>query len=152
MKKEYKFEYLHYEPLSEMDSKDLKVVEKAKEACKSAYAPYSNFQVGAAALLKSGKIITGSNQESGVFPAGVCAERSLLYYHQAHYEDDPIVTLAIASVPDDKECYPCGICRQVLNDSEMRQGAPIKVIMSGRDSATVIESTRELLPFIFELD
>lgn len=152
MKKKFVFEYSHYKHLSEMNSEDLEVTEKAKEVCKTAYAPYSKFQVGAAARLKSGKIITGSNQESGVFPAGVCAERNLLYHHQAHYKNDPIVTIAIASIPDEKECYPCGICRQVLNDSESRQGEPIKVIMSGHDSATVIESTRQLLPFTFELD
>lgn len=151
MKKEFAFEYQHFQPLKKLTSDDLELVERAKEACESAYAPYSDFQVGAAARLKSGKIITGSNQESEVFPAGVCAERSLIYYHQANHKDDPIVTLAIASMPDDNECYPCGVCRQVLNDSETRQGAPIKVIMSGRDSATVIDTTRKLLPFTFFL-
>ncbi len=151
MDKTFSFHYEHYQRPEEMPDSDRELVERAKEACASAYAPYSGFNVGAAARLRSGKIITGSNQESEVFPAGVCAERSLLFHHQSHYKDDPIVTLAIASRPDERECYPCGICRQVLCDTEKRQATPIRVIMAGRESATVVASPRDLLPFLFQL-
>lgn len=87
-----------------------------------AYAPYSKFRVGAAARLRSGKILCGSNQESEVFPAGMCAERSLLFHAGACHADDPIEALAIASEPSERECYPCGQCRQVLLDAERRPG------------------------------
>ena len=123
----------------------------ACEARKLAYAPYSHFQVGAAARLRSGLILHGSNSESEVFPAGLCAERSLLFYAQANYADDPIVALAIASDPSERECYPCGQCRQVLVDVERRQQSPIRVIMFGGGSASVVRSTELLLPFTFIL-
>lgn len=151
MDKTFTFDYKHYNTLKKMEEDDSELVARAKEACKTAYTPYSNFNVGAAARLESGEIITASNQESEVFPAGVCAERNLLFHHQANYKNDPIIAIAIASMPDERECYPCGICRQVLNDSEKRQGKPIKVIMSGRDSATVLDTTTKLLPFTFKL-
>ncbi|MCC8036494.1 MAG: cytidine deaminase [Rikenellaceae bacterium] len=151
MNRHYNFEYEKYDALSSLPEPDKELALAARQACLSAYAPYSNYRVGAAARLASGKIITGSNQESEVFPAGVCAERSLLFHHQAHHKDDPIKTLAIASIPDDTECYPCGICRQVINDSQNRQQSPIRVVMTGRDSATVVDDASKLLPFIFRL-
>lgn len=151
MEKKYSFDYESYGALSELNEQDRELALKAKEACFTAYAPYSDFNVGAAARLASGRIITGSNQESEVFPAGVCAERNLLFHWQSQYKDDPITALAIASVPDERECYPCGICRQVINDTENRQGLPIRVIMTGRDSAIVVDSSKKLLPFTFKL-
>jgi cytidine deaminase len=61
------------------------------------------------------------------------------------------VTLAIASDPSERECYPCGRCRQVLVDVERRQKSPIRVIMYGGGSASVVRSTELLLPFTFKL-
>lgn len=151
MEKKFSFDYKSYSRIEDMPEQERELVRTAREACGSAWAPYSNFRVGAAALLESGRILTGSNQESEVFPAGVCAERSLLFHHQAHDPGDAIVTLAIASVPGDRECYPCGICRQVINDTQKRQGKPIKVIMAGDNSASVIDSAEKLLPFTFQL-
>jgi cytidine deaminase len=101
--------------------------------------------------LRSGKILCGSNQESEVFPAGMCAERSLLFHAGACHADDPIEALAIASEPSERECYPCGQCRQVLLDAERRQRSPIRIIMSGAGGATVVDSAVRLLPFTFQL-
>jgi len=75
----------------------------------------------------------------------------LLYYVEANYADDPVVSLAIASVPSERECYPCGACRQVIVDVERRQQSPIRVIMSGGGTATVVPSAELLLPFTFKL-
>ncbi len=151
MKKSFIFNYLHFESLESLPEADRIVVDAAYEAVQTAYAPYSKFKVGAAALLESGKIMVGNNQESEVFPAGICAERNLLFHHQATAPDDSILTLAIASDPSERECYPCGICRQVINDVQKRQGRPIRVIMCSSKSATVVEDARFLLPFTFEL-
>ena len=107
--------------------------------------------MGAAARLRSGRILHGSNFESEVYPAGLCAERTLLFYAQANYADDPVEALAIASVPSERECYPCGQCRQVMVDVERRQGSPIRVIMSGSGTASVVASASHLLPFTFIL-
>ena len=149
--KVYKFGYRHYAALSEMSEQDRELVETARRACARSYAPYSEFRVGAAALLQSGKIEIGANQESEVFPAGICAERSLLFAHQALNPEDKIEVLAIASDHDDRECYPCGQCRQVLLDTERRQGSPIRIIMAGGSSASEVSSAKDLLPFQFEL-
>lgn len=151
MNRQFSFEYTHVDSLDRLSEADRELVEAARKACESSYAPYSHFRVGAAARLESGLTVTGSNQESEVFPSGLCAERTLLYHYQAHYADDPIVSFAIASVPSERECYPCGGCRQVLRDVEKRQQKPFRVIMSSTDSATVVESASDLLPFVFEL-
>ncbi len=151
MEKEFAFDYEHYSTLKDMPEADRQLVESARQACRTAYAPYSNFHVGAAALLESGRVVTGSNQESEVFPAGVCAERCLLFDHQAHAAADPIVALAVTSDPAARECYPCGMCRQVIADTERRQGRPIRIIMAGQTSATVVDSALRLLPFTFKL-
>lgn len=151
MEKQFCFDYKHYEALAQLSDADRSLVVEAQRATANAHAPYSKFHVGAAARLRSGKILYGSNFESEVYPAGLCAERSLLFYSQANYADDPIETLAIASEPSERECYPCGQCRQVMVDVERRQGVPMRVIMSGHGTATVVESASLLLPFTFVL-
>ena len=84
-KQEFTFDYAHYAPLDALPESDRELAARAADACGTAYAPYSGFRVGAAALLEDGTILTASNQESEVFPSGMCAERSLLYYLQANF-------------------------------------------------------------------
>ena len=132
MEKQFSFNYEHYAALAELSDADRELVREA-------------------ARLRSGKILYGSNFESEVYPAGLCAERTLMFYAQANYADDPIETLAIASDPSERECYPCGQCRQVMVDVERRQGAPMRVIMSGGGTATAVDSAALLLPFTFVL-
>lgn len=151
MEKQFLFNYEHYASLAEMSAADRQLVSEAEKAVTRAHAPYSHFHVGAAARLRSGRILYGSNSESEVFPAGLCAERTLLFYAEANYAGDPIEALAIASNPSERECYPCGQCRQVLLDVERRQGAPIRVIMSGNGTASVVPTAADLLPFTFKL-
>ena len=151
MKTDFTFRFDRYASLTEMPEDEQRLVEQAELACATAHGPYSNFHVGAAALLESGRVVIGSNQESEVYPAGICAERNLLFHHQALSPDDRIVKLAIASDPSQRECYPCGQCRQVIVDVERRQKSPIRVIMSGAGSATVVDSAEKLLPFTFKL-
>lgn len=147
----YQFDYESYASREAMSEADRELIVRATEACGEAWAPFSHFRVGAATRLKSGKILTGANQESEVFPAGMCAERTLLFHWQAHHSGDPIETLAIASIPGERECSPCGQCRQVILDTERRQGSPIRVIMCGDSSASVVGSAADLLPFGFKL-
>ena len=151
MKKTLDISYEHYASIAELEELDRSLVAEAEEATKTANAPYSNFHVGAAARLKSGRTLHASNFESEVYPAGLCAERSLLFYVEANYANDPIEALAIASVPSERECYPCGQCRQVIVDVERRQKSAIRVIMSGAGTATVVDSAEKLLPFTFKL-
>lgn len=151
MMRNLEISYEHYEDTGNMNVVDQVLISEAQAATEKANAPYSNFRVGAAVRLRSGRTFHAANFESEVFPAGLCAERSLLFFIESNYADDPIESLAIASVPSERECYPCGQCRQVIVDVERRQKSPIRVIMSGAGSATVVDSAEKLLPFTFKL-
>jgi cytidine deaminase len=137
--------------IDELSPAEQEVVQVAFGATSKAYAPYSGFKVGAAIRLRSGKILTAANCESEVFPSGLCAERSLLYSYATNHAEDVIELMAIASDPSERECYPCGACRQVMLDAERRQQSPIRIIMAGGGTASVVESAEVLLPFTFKL-
>ena len=151
MEKTLAITYHHFDSLESLPKADKELVQAARKATEKAFAPYSEFRVGAAALLRSGEVVSAANCESEVYPSGLCAERVLLYHLQINHADDPIVAFAIASVPAERECYPCGSCRQTLLDAQKRQQSPIRIIMSSADSATVVDSAEELLPFSFKL-
>ena len=151
MEKTLAITYHHFDSLESLPKADKELVQAARKATEKAFAPYSDFRVGAAALLRSGEVVSAANCESEVFPSGLCAERVLLYNLQINHADDPIVAFAIASVPAERECYPCGSCRQTLLDAQKRQQSPIRIIMSSAESATIVDSAEELLPFSFKL-
>lgn len=151
MEKTLAITYHHFDSLESLPKADKELVQAASKATEKAFAPYSDFKVGAAALLRSGEVVSAANCESEVYPSGLCAERVLLYHLQINHADDPIVAFAIASVPAERECYPCGSCRQTLLDAQKRQQSPIRIIMSSAESATVVDSAEELLPFSFKL-
>ena len=151
MEKTLAITYHHFDSLESLPKADKELVQAARKATEKAFAPYSNFKVGAAALLRSGEVVSAANCESEVYPSGMCAERVLLYNLQINHADDPIVAFAIASVPAERECYPCGSCRQTLLDAQKRQQSPIRIIMSSAESATIVDSAEELLPFSFKL-
>lgn len=151
MEKKLEIGYLHVDSLDELAAADRTLVAEAQKAVGKAYAEYSKFRVGAAARLRSGAVLHGANSESEVFPSGICAERSLLYYAEANFPNDPVEALAIASDPSERECYPCGGCRQVILDVQRRQGTPIRIIMSGGGTASVVDNAEALLPFTFRL-
>lgn len=151
MEELYQIPFEKYSSRESMPASDQELVEIAIQATRQANAPYSGFKVGAAARLASGKIISAANTESEVYPSGMCAERSLLYHYQSNFAQEPITALAIASEPSERECYPCGACRQVILDVENRQQQPIRTIMWGGGTASVVSSARLLLPFTFKL-
>lgn len=137
---------------SALEAEDAQLERLASEVAEQAYAPYSQFRVGAAALLENGEIVTGSNQENAAYPSGLCAERTALFYAGAQYPDVPVKTLAI--VASNKEgrvamITPCGACRQVLTEVAQRFH-PFRVLLCGRDETIIIEDNRLLLPFAFD--
>jgi len=156
MEKSFTFSYKEYASLDELSELDRKMVSIAKEAQRKAYAPYSNFQVGAAILFDDETIVSGSNQENIAYPSGLCAERTAMFYAQANYPDKTITAIAItsatANVPNRKPVFPCGSCRQVLLESEQRNGKPIRVVCVGTHQVVEVASAASLLPlhFIFE--
>ena len=151
MKQLKQIHYEHYDSLGDLPACDAALVKAAQSAAESAHAPYSHFKVGTAARLRSDRIISAANCESEVFPSGMCAERSLIYFHASNYADDAIDALSIVSSDSERECYPCGACRQALFDAEQRQNTPIRILMASSNTATVVESAQELLPFTFKL-
>ncbi len=134
---------------------DASLLQKAEEATRTAYAPYSKFHVGAAVLLENGEIICGANQENAAYPSGLCAERVALFYANARYPNVPVSAIAVSSTCggqlNDEPVYPCGDCRQVLLEAEARFGKPIHVIMGGAKKIKTVDSLRDLLPLSFEL-
>ncbi len=130
------------------------LVQAALKATEQAYAPYSNFHVGAALLLANGEIVTGSNQENVAFTPGTCAERCAMHYANAAYPDVPALTIAIAAKGRNgftsEPIAPCGVCRQVLLESEMRGKKPLRLLLSGERCIYDVPSVRTLLPFQFD--
>ena len=95
--KEIKIAFTEYAGAAELEAEDRTLVEKAIEATKHSYAPYSNFNVGAALLLDNGEIVTGSNQENAAYPSGLCAERTAMFYASSQYPQHAILKIAIAA-------------------------------------------------------
>ncbi len=124
----------------------------AVSAAKRAYAPYSHFNVGAAVLLDDGTVIEGNNQENIAFPSGLCAERVALFSAGALYPEKPVIAIAIAAIKDGEIqpfIAPCGACRQVMVETEQRNGLAMRVLLCGMDETILIASANDLLPFSF---
>jgi cytidine deaminase len=157
--KEQKFEFSFqvYDSIDELKEEDRHVLNEARDATKNAYAPYSNFFVGAAAKLPNGKILTGSNQENASYPVGTCAERVLLGTASSLYPGEPIETMAVSyqnkAATSDHPISPCGMCRQALQEYEGRMKTPIRLILGGMQGKIyVIKSASQLLPLAFSKD
>ena len=152
--KEFKFSFEEFIDDKDLDPQDLELLNKARAVTKGAYAPYSNFFVGAAALLSNKEIVTATNQENASFPAGICAERVLLSAVSSLYPNVSINTIAISC--DNKNgsgnhpVSPCGICRQSLIEFEKRFNQPIKIILAGKTGKVlIIKTAADLLPLSF---
>ena len=148
------FSYEVFDADTELPSADAALLQMAREATGHAYAPYSKFRVGAVARLVNGKTISGTNQESASFPAGICAERVLLSALSSLYPDTAIESIAIRKKKKKKESdhpiSPCGICRQSLLEYELRMNHPIRLILSGMiGKVFIIPRADSLLPLAF---
>lgn len=138
--------------LEELTKDELNLINAAKDATLQAYAPYSTFHVGAAALLENGVVVSGSNQENIAYPSGLCAERVALFHANHQYPSVPVTMLAIAAKVSDvfvENISPCGACRQVLLEAEQRYGKPIRLLLYGREDTLVVEDVASLLPLCF---
>lgn len=119
-----------------------KLIAAAIAVRRHAYAPYSHFSVGAAAVSEDGRIFTGCNVENASYPAGLCAEQSAVAAAVA----GGAVSLQAVAVAGDGSAYtaPCGICRQVLREF----GVPL-VICARSETDYIIIQGDELLPHAF---
>jgi cytidine deaminase len=153
----FEFNYLVYNDSSELDEKDAWLLNEARNVTEQAYAPYSNFHVGAVAMLENGQIVAGTNQENASYPVGICAERVLLGSIATLHPNVPVKTIAISynseQVKSDHPISPCGMCRQALLEYETRTKKPIRLILGGQEGKIfIIETARMMLPFAFTSD
>lgn len=144
--------FIDYKSTDELKGIHKDLLVKAKKMAAQAYAPYSNFPVGAAVLLDNGKEIYGNNQENRAFPSGLCAERVALFSAGANHPDQKILAIAIYAATDD-QIAPCGSCRQVMLEYEQKQGADIDVfLMNGKGEVRYFKGISHLLPLGFKFD
>ena len=150
----YHFTYSVYESAAELNEHDAWLLHEACRATTNAYAPYSNFLVGAAAILVNGQVITGSNQENASFPAGICAERVLLSVAASLYPGVAIHSMAVSynnlHGNSTQPITPCVICRQSLIEQEGKTLQPIRLILAGLTGKVyIVPSAGLLLPLAF---
>lgn len=153
-KQQQSLEYLCYDDISGLEENDNALLKAARKVTEQAYAPYSNFRVGAVIQLANGQTVSGTNQENASFPAGICAERTALSAATSLFPGVPIVTIAISyhnlQGNSSSPISPCGICRQSLAEYEQRQQQPIRLILGGQSGKIyVIPAATPLLPLSF---
>lgn len=132
------------------------LLQKAVEAARNAWAPYSEFFVGAGLKLADGTMFTGSNQENAAFPSGLCAERVALFHAGHAAPGITIHSIAVTAWSEKHNAFdpvsPCGACLQVMAEYERKQGSPLRILwhgMSGKVHACT--GVKNLLPVMFEL-
>ena len=152
--KEIKIAYKEYSSVDELPSQDRLLADAAIEAVELAYAPYSNFNVGAAVMFEDGEIVKGANQENAAYPSGLCAERTALFYASASRPDKAMTAIAIAAGQNGKLCEspatPCGACRQVMAQYQTKSGKAMSVLLVGASKVWKFEKVDDLLPLIFD--
>lgn len=143
-----------FESVEELPIDVQKLVQNATEARKTAYAPYSNFNVGVALLLENGKMISGSNQENAAYPSGICAERVAIWKAASDYPNVKVLKLVITANSNnrivDSPVSPCGACRQTLFEYESKQEELIEIYFMGETGKIFkTDSLKDLLPVAF---
>ncbi|SNR67559.1 cytidine deaminase [Flavobacterium sp. ov086] len=144
-----------FDSINELSKDTQDLMTEAIEIRKKAYAPYSQFRVGAALLLDNGKIVLGSNQENAAYPSGLCAERVAIFHAGSIYPEAKILKMAITAASDTNQTKapipPCGSCRQSIAEYEIKQDTPIEIFFMG-EIGEVYQSAslKNLLPFMFD--
>ena len=152
--KDINIKFHEYSSLDELDKEDRELADAAIDAMKGSYAPYSHFNVGAAIRLSNGVIVQGANQENAAFPSGLCAERTAMFHAGATYPDKAMVSLAIAGGVMGRlakaPATPCGACRQVMAQYQLKGGRPMSVLMIGDRQIWKFDKVDDILPLIFD--
>lgn len=151
--KEIRIYIREYESIDKLDESDRLLLLLARETTANAYAPYSGFKVGAAVELENGEQIAGSNQENMAYPSGLCAERVALFYAGSQFPDNAVKAIAVTAVNNKGEvpaiAAPCGACRQVMLETEVRAKQKMRIILDG-NPIMVLDGVDSLLPFSFK--
>lgn len=146
--------FQQFDSLLELPTEIQHLMQEAVKVRKNAYAPYSQFRVGAALLLDNQEIICGSNQENAAYPSGLCAERVAIFYAGAKYPGAKITKMAITAAsdtnPTTEPIPPCGACRQSIAEYEIKQDQVIEIFFMGESGVIYqSDSLKNLLPFMF---
>jgi cytidine deaminase len=147
--------YTIYDSMGEMPEAERQLLELAKASLENSYSPYSNFKVGAAALLKNGELVGGSNYENASYPLCICAEQTVLTTAANRFPNVPVLALAVA-VKNPKQRIaipgaPCGACRQVIHETERKNQQDMRIILQGETGPVyVFEKGLDLLPLAFD--
>lgn len=163
--------YKVYNRSAELPEEDRELLQHARKTADKAYAPYSEFCVGAAAWVRSKnsseppQLVTGTNQENASYPVGICAERVLLAAISSAIPNAEVLSIAISyknkrkdkkngkPVKSDHPAFPCGMCRQSLHEQEQRQKKTFRLILAGQTGEVlVIANASDLLPLSFKED
>lgn len=153
-KKIQQIAYSVHSDISTIGDEHQEAISKAIQNREQAYAPYSGFYVGAAALLSSGRIVTGANQENAAYPSGLCAERVALFAAGAQHPKETIEALVVTcrntKKLTDQPFSSCGACRQVMLEYELKQKSPITVYYLGETGPVIqVDSVVDLVPLYF---
>lgn len=151
--KHLNIQYNEFAGENELDNTNLELLKMAIKATASSYAPYSNFNVGAAVRMSGGEIVTGSNQENAASPSGLCAERVALFAAHHQYPSQAVEAIAIVAKQNgeltSELTFPCAACIQVMLESQKRSGKPLQIIVGSAGKIQVFSSVNDLLPFSF---
>ncbi len=147
--------YTEFDGTSQLDADDILLLQEAWKSCDSAYAPYSNFHVGASLRLANGLVFIGNNQENAAYPSGICAERVAVFSASAVQPGVAIQTIAVVAKTEvfnlATPVTPCGACRQVLAEYEMLAGKPIRILLQGNsEKIWLLDGISNLLPLMFQ--
>ncbi|WP_116128246.1 cytidine deaminase [Lewinella sp. IMCC34183] len=146
--------YLSVPRPEELSKADRELLAAATTALQNSYSPYSNFKVGAAAMLEDGTVVAAANTENAAYPMCICAEPNAMAAAAALRPGMPVVAMAVTvKAPNrvlDTPASPCGSCRQILSEHEGRFGHDIRLILRGEAGPVyVFERAGHLLPFGF---
>jgi cytidine deaminase len=151
---EFVIRYLSFSQRSNLSAVDHELLEMAQSAVDNAYAPYSHFSVGSAVQLTNGEILCAANQENASYGLSLCAEQNVLGTAGSSFPNQAVAAIAVTVKHTTKEIdypiSPCGACRQVIREHEVRHNHPIRIILQGYSGPIIIfETVQHLLPISF---
>lgn len=147
--------YEEYSSIDDLEIPDQNLCKEAVKAMATSHSPYSEFRVGTAIKLESGRIVYGSNQENVAYPSGLCAERVALFSIGSSYPGERILSMAVTAHTEHfhitEPVTSCGACLQVMAEYEKKQVSPIEVLFYCQNGSVIkVRGIKSLLPFAFE--
>lgn len=141
--------YSKFNSFDEVSQEEQDLIKQAQAAMDTAYAPYSNFQVGCAIQLSDNSVVIGSNQENAAYPSGLCAERVALFHIGTTGKVIKRIAVATRKEINGRPIAPCGSCRQVMVEFANRQEEAIELLMYSGSSVLHFENVLTLMPLSF---